>query len=129
MAATFQLMFQRTVVVVLAVENNGRGITASGHRLMPAGQIDNRKPAHANRCRALYLVACVVRAPVFDDVAHPHKNLAGRDLVANFILHKSGDATHCSSSLAQAIQTRAQVISSQVVLMEVFVEKTAAAEA
>src|SRR5688572_23581772 len=49
MAKGFQLVLQLTVVIDLAVENNFDCAIASRHRLVPARQVNDRKPPHPKR--------------------------------------------------------------------------------
>ena len=62
---------QRLVIVDLAVEHDQDVAVLVRDRLVPAGQVDDAEPPHAEADPALDERAPVVRAAMADRVAHP----------------------------------------------------------
>src|SRR5439155_692242 len=70
MPAGDQVAPQVMVIVDLPIEDDLNGAILVGDRLLPAGDVDDRQPAHAERHLGGDEVAAVVRAAVDDRVAH-----------------------------------------------------------
>src|SRR5437899_893943 len=93
---------------------------------MTAGKIDNRKSPHTDGGRALNHHALIVRSAMCDRAAHALEYLVRLACIAMLIRgHKSGNATHLRYSV-QAVETRAEIISSQIVSMEISVKEAPA---
>ena len=70
MAQALQLGTQFAVVVDLAVAHQPKRPVGIAQRLVPAAQVDDRKPAHGDAAVAVDVHALVVGAAVARDVAH-----------------------------------------------------------
>jgi hypothetical protein len=70
MAARDELLAQGEMVVDLAVEHDPQRAVFVRNRLMPARDIDNAEPAHADARRAVGIEAFVVGPAMGDDAAH-----------------------------------------------------------
>ncbi len=70
MYARLELGAQLAIVVDLAVEDHLHIAVDGRHRLMPAGEIDDRQAAHAEQRALVAEEAFVVRTAVPDHVVH-----------------------------------------------------------
>src|SRR5687768_5372627 len=66
-----QLLIEAGVIVELAIEYDHNGAVLVGDGLVPAGQVHDAEPAHAEANPALDERAPVVGTPMSDRVAHP----------------------------------------------------------
>ena len=69
-SALLEVVPQLAVVVDLAVEDDPDRAVFVGHRLMPALEVDDAQPAHAERDAVSEIHALIVRAAVHDGRAH-----------------------------------------------------------
>src|SRR5213594_3486271 len=93
MPAGDQVAPQVMVIVDLPIEDDLNGAILVGDRLLPAGDVDDRQPAHAERHLGGDEVAAVVRAAVDNRVAHRAHGAAGL-LVPELPSREAGDAAH-----------------------------------
>ena len=71
MAASRQAGAQLLVVVQLAVQHDLRRAVFTGDRLLPAGDVDDAQPPHADADAVGDERPVVVGAPVHDGIRHP----------------------------------------------------------
>src|SRR5205085_1227890 len=69
-AARFEVALQFLVVVYLAVEDDADARVAARHRLVAAGEVDDRESPHADGGAAQHLGPLLVRPAVLDPPAH-----------------------------------------------------------
>ena len=77
-AALLELGAQLLEVVDFAVEDDPDRLVGIGHRLMAAGEIDDRQPPEAEADRTLHEVALVIRAAMGDRISHQPDLSPGR---------------------------------------------------
>ncbi len=82
-------------VVDLPVEDHHHRLVLVEQRLLPAGDVDDRKAAVRQGNTRLKVVAALVRAPVKLDVVHALHELA-RERLFRSCIEKSGNAAHSS---------------------------------
>ena len=92
-AGTFEFGTQFPVVINLAVKNDPHGLFRIGHRLVAAGQVNDRKPPETKAERAVKKITLVVRAAMKNRLRHP----ADRVLIHRFVagdFNLSANAAH-----------------------------------
>jgi len=96
---------------------------------MTACQIDDGKPAHTERGRALNQQALIIGTTMLDYPTHAIEDLERIATVAIIVLiYKSGYSTHkCLGR--QAIQARSKVVSAEVVLVQILIKESPAVDA
>src|SRR5262249_18001985 len=95
----FQFLFELWEVVDLAVEDDPDGAFRVGHRLMPAGQVDDRQTAEAEPERPIEVIPVVIGAAMHDAGRHPGRRFRKhRSVVAEIKL--PANATHRMRSLS-----------------------------
>jgi hypothetical protein len=90
--ALFEIGAQLLKIINLAVENDRFGPIRIENRLLPAGEIDDREPAHREGDRFLLVKAFLVRPAMNDTAIHPLQNRAIRRAEAR--INKSDNSTH-----------------------------------
>ena len=93
MSPAFELLAELAEVVDLAVEDDPDRLLGVGHRLMAAGQIDNRQSAKAEAERTRDVHALIVRPTVGDGPTHRH-DVLGKDGSAAAEIELSADPAH-----------------------------------
>ena len=78
MAARLELAAQLAEVVDLAVADEPQRAVRVGERLVAAGEVDDREPAHAERAGAVDVHALVVGAAMDGDARHRREHVAAR---------------------------------------------------
>src|SRR5690348_4639881 len=92
-AALLEALAQLAVIVDLAVVDELQIPVGAGHRLMPAGDVDDAEPAHAQAGDGIGVDAAVVGSAMADRVAHPPEQRfasLGRKVETDV----TGDAAH-----------------------------------
>ena len=69
-SSLFEFRTQFLEVINLAVQDDPYLLLRVGHRLVPAGQIDNRQPPKAEPNRAVKIVSLVIRATMDHGLGH-----------------------------------------------------------
>src|SRR6185503_6078286 len=93
--ASFQLSLQLLKVVNLTVEHDRLTIITTRHRLVSAGQINNRQSTHPEGNPRGNERSLIVRAAMGNAEAHTLERGAGFALIARLrLINKSGNATH-----------------------------------
>jgi hypothetical protein len=100
MAERLERLAQRGVVVDLAVEGDDEAPVVALHRLVAAGQVDDRQAAHAEAEVVLREDALVVRAAVHDGVAHRAHRRRTHGLTLAGV--PAGDAAHQAAFLRRS---------------------------
>src|SRR5215470_2559040 len=70
MSTAFEILAQFLEVVDLAVEDDPDRFLGIGHRLMPAGEVDDGEPAKAKAHRSIEEVAVVIGASMHHRAGH-----------------------------------------------------------
>ena len=94
-----KLLAQASVVVDLAVEDDPDRLVFVGDRLVPALQVDDAEPAHADADVPVHVLAVVVGSTMAQLVAEPSHGVGGHAM-GRFGVHDPGNATHLSASLS-----------------------------
>ena len=113
MAAGDQVATQLVMIVDLAVENDLDRAVLIPDRLLPAGDIDDREPAHAERDLRSDEVPAIVGSAMDDRVAHGAHGATGRfgpELPPRKARNAAHRATPPSSPLARATRTRRSAV-------------------
>src|SRR5436190_4678439 len=96
MPMTFQLGAELGEVVDLPVEDHPHGLFVVGHRLMAAGEVDNRQPTETETERAVDKKPLVIGAAMNELLRHVPEALA-RNRREALVVVLSADAAHISS--------------------------------
>src|SRR6476661_7436132 len=91
-AASVEVFPQFLVIVDLAVENDPFFSVGAVHRLMPAGQVDDRQPAHREACSAVKIKSVVIRSAMTYRSVHAAKHIPVRGFTA--AIYKTRNSAH-----------------------------------
>ena len=95
MASGLEQRPQRAVVVDLAVEDDPAGLVLVGHRLMPAGAIDDRQPPMTERHPLAVVESVAVRAAMPERIGHAARTASRRVRgQRSFDRERATDAAH-----------------------------------